>query len=320
LPAKSDAKRLNTMDVSVLRLTSGEVERRLVTVPVGRFFVPMSQITDPIPGRPALEIRYPGSLVADYKPRHDESDPPGYTPILSQWDIVVPVDPAYRAGTYKKLSDVDDTLRRQRTGGPIVKNLPVLDPLPDCGPRAGDTCSNQDNCTKIGLSCNPTTCQCDAPQVAGYGEYCAPGVVRCKTRIELTPEERAFAPNGYICHARTPRGVCYPQCNAGDPNLSAWRTDGVFDSRCGDIPGYTCQTPREGTTSDGNANSVCLRACSLRLGTAKVTETCSAPARVRLPNPKSGAIEERNIADGLGCVQGVRGLEACIFDETYLPR
>jgi hypothetical protein len=175
--------------------------------------------------------------------------------------------------------------------------------VPSCGPKDATTnaCTGDATaCTSIGLECNPSTCLCDLPSV-GWGEVCAPGFQRCRT----TPldSEKAFAPNGYICHPRDARGFCQPRCDATGMDMNP---DSDKDSRCGDVPGFTCVTPGTSSSSlDNKKDSICVRTC--KTSEPAETSVCA--------TPPAGAPET---AGKQICVSQ-RQVTSCNFNDALYP-
>lgn len=324
IPGDSDAARLETFDVTVRELNvRGSVQRELL-VPVGRAFTPV--VVTAYPGAPATEARYASDLVLEERPRRTAADPPGYTPIRWMWDVLyqaqlpsammgsdMPASLPYVAGTLKTMAGVPDTAKRPRPTSPVVRNLASIGPVPSCGPKADDSCSMASRCTALGLACNPTSCLCEPPGV-GYGESCGAGFQRCRT-APLDDQERAFAPSGFVCHARQPRGFCLIRCDAGkmDETTEKGPNGEELDSRCSDLPGFVCVTPGASATSlDDKKESVCVRRCNPSATDDEIARVCQAPA----PRSSGGVVVD--LADGLRCTNQ-RNVTGCTFDFAYEP-
>ena len=73
------------------------------------------------------DFRYGTDDVIPAAPRIFPDDPPGYSPIVWLHDVVVPADPPYVFGSYKKLSDIDPAKITPRDTATTVwtKNFPM---------------------------------------------------------------------------------------------------------------------------------------------------------------------------------------------------
>jgi hypothetical protein len=197
--AKVDSsKRIDTFDVVRYTVGEGVNEVLTVVVPTGRVFTPKVTINTLNPAQANFDLRYFGDDITPAIPRHFDSDPPGYSPIVWHWDINVPQDPPFVSGSFKALTDVDPQQLAAR-GGVFTRNYPVI--------GVATPCKGPDDCAAFQRSCNVLPDldlatadpppgkniadvmiekeggpRCDVPAV-GYGEYCAPGISRCESHV-----------------------------------------------------------------------------------------------------------------------------------------
>jgi hypothetical protein len=322
--ADSDNERVETFDVSRLMVGEGpKAESRLV-VPVGRAYVPAEFTLDPNTGLPTI-LRLPDNLITRGLPKHNRNDPPGYTPIRWMWDFQADTD--YQLGGVAALDAIDPAISipwgaLADTFVPTVRNIPtrglgvacslpknvfmvgrekvtqcgnyVPDPNDPLGPMVVDA-RNDPRCKAIGLECNKNTCACDAPFV-GYGQACGPGIAQCN------PDPDKFSDAGYTCWPPF-GGFCYLSCNNTVPNALAMQNMGkkptqFVDSRCKELPGYTCLS--------SGAGPLCLKFCDLNV---QDNNQCSAKA-VMDKDPEE-------IAGGQICQDF--GLEVCTWPDGFTP-
>lgn len=218
-PANSDNARLDTFDV--IRYTIGDKQsaRTVVVSPVGKLWVPTVTVVNQDPSRPPLDIRYVNDHLSDAMPRQSADSPPGYRPIRWMWDLLVPQDPPYEAGTYKDLAQIDTFPAtvpippsvapagqqiRPRPQGPFMRNMPLIGRAVPCvnnsqcaavkaAPGITLQC-NTNPSVEIGLGVGDAAAidnlqrvreggpRCDVPAVR-FGEFCAPGIARCDWNI-----------------------------------------------------------------------------------------------------------------------------------------
>jgi hypothetical protein len=198
--AGTDAsKRIDTFDV--IRYAVGDMRNQVLTVvvPTGKLFTPKVTINTLNPAQATYDLRYYGDDITPAIPRHFDSDPPGYSPVVWMQDITVPQDPPYASGAYKSLTDVDPQQIAAR-GGVFTKNYPVVgvaspcksnadcadnfdrqcNPLPDLDVATGDLPPGK-NIADLTIDKEGGP-RCDIRAV-GYGEYCAPGIARCESHV-----------------------------------------------------------------------------------------------------------------------------------------
>ncbi len=197
--AGTDAsKRLDTFDVIRYAVGEGNNQVLTVVVPTGKVFTPKVTINTLNPAQATYDLRYYGDDITPAIPRHYDSDPPGYSPVVWLQDITVPQDPPYASGAYKGLSDVDP-LQIAARGGVFTRNYPVI--------GVASPCKGNNECGAFDRQCNPLPDldlatsdpppgkniadltidkeggpRCDIPAV-GYGQYCAPGIARCESHV-----------------------------------------------------------------------------------------------------------------------------------------
>jgi len=196
LKAKS-GDRVNTFDVISFQI--GDQSYPTVVVPTVKMYTPRATVATL-----GNMLRYPGDDISTTLPKHSNGDPGGYSPIVWSWEIGVPQDPPFTAGTYKSLDAVDPSVLAARTGGPWTRHYAVIGVARPCRTGTDDECQKTD--AHLGLTCNPmpditlaTTSaptgknvadmiiereggpRCDIKPV-GYGDYCAPGIARCEVQ------------------------------------------------------------------------------------------------------------------------------------------
>jgi hypothetical protein len=258
-------KRFNTFDVIAYTIGSGAAAKPFIVSPVGRVFDPRLNVRDQSPNAISFTIRYGNDSITEAVPRRFDSDPPGYRPIRGHWDISVSQDPPYKPGTFKDLAQVDPSTVSLRTTGnpavPFTRNFPLIGTAIRC--TTNDDCAGKN--IYIPLECNKAPDdeievsdeitnipgqkkddlqmlkeggpRCDVP-AKGFGEYCAPGIARCRTNVpssEVTATtmaltgmfdkedkqnlDRIYVPSGYSCHANTVgAGYCYQRCDDSATN------------------------------------------------------------------------------------------------------
>jgi hypothetical protein len=208
--AKQDARRVQTFDI--INYTVGdpmnpETLRQVVVAPFSRMYVPAVRVANQDPARSAVDIRYVHDNLTEGVAKRNHADPPGYRPIRWLWDVRVPQDPPYEAGTYKSMDAMDPSLQASR--GAWTRNFPLIGVAVPCaddsqcaglrvGPGMPDLQCNRtpsldihaNELPPITAGRNPTNQdalslqreggpRCDLPAVR-YGEFCAPGVARCQ--------------------------------------------------------------------------------------------------------------------------------------------
>jgi hypothetical protein len=187
----------------VIRYSVGEGVNKvdLVEALVSKLFIPRSTVPVMRGTTANQDFRYGTDDVVSAAPRIFPEDPPGYSPIVWLHDVVVPADPPYVFGSYKRLTDIDPAKITPRDTSTTVwtKNYPLAGYASKCVtnaecPAFGMTCNNlpdpdvASNDTPSGLSLPDTMInreggpRCDVPAV-GFGEYCAPAVARCETHV-----------------------------------------------------------------------------------------------------------------------------------------
>lgn len=190
----SDGLRLDTFDIVRYSIGSGAGTVTRVVAPIGRVFIPRVRVANQDPTLAIVDVRYSHETVSDAHPRRTEADPPGYRPVKWLWDIAVPQDPPFEAGSFKDLAKIDRSRLAERST--FTRNYPLI--------GVAVPCSGHGDCAPLGLECNKypaldlvmedpppglTTTQliakreggprCDVP-AARFGEYCAPGIARCE--------------------------------------------------------------------------------------------------------------------------------------------
>ena len=95
----------------------------LVEALVSKLYIPRSTVAVMRGATANQDFRYGSDDLIPAAPRIFPEDPPGYSPIVWLHDVVVPADPPYVFGSYKKLSDIDPP------------RLPRATPPPPSGPR-----------------------------------------------------------------------------------------------------------------------------------------------------------------------------------------
>jgi hypothetical protein len=305
------------------------------------------------------------------------SDPPGYSPLRWLWDLRVPQDPPYVPGSYKRLEQMDPANLSKRllasTGPPYVKNFPLIGKITPCktdaecsqlGAAPGLEGKLQCNLTPVdlrvptaGLAVNDppagTTVadlimnqeggpRCDVPAVT-FGEFCAPGIARCKLDVKGTPDEKPTIEGkvsttsllGYTCQPMG-TGYCYFRCDldAGTAGSAAMtipisyngpggtmKNDTgnlVFENRCGNQRGYRCMNPAPTTPAVPSRLRVCLRSCDPAKPDAYNDVYCSQPAAAL---KIEGRFDSANIQKGMTCSnRGIDNASACQWDPAFEPR
>jgi hypothetical protein len=189
-------KRVDTFDVLRTTLGSGLSQTMAIAVPVTRLFSPTLAVPLGNASGDITRVRYIGDDLALALPRHQASDPGGYSPIVWQWDLNVRQDPPYANGTYRDYAGVDpaSTVARDADTNVLTRNYAIV--------GVATKCASDSDC-RAGLYCNPMPdvnlatadpppgqnladvviareggARCDVP-VATFGGYCAPGVARC---------------------------------------------------------------------------------------------------------------------------------------------
>jgi hypothetical protein len=113
----------------VIRYSVGEGANKveLVEALVNKLFIPRSTVAVMRGTTANQDFRYGTDDVVSAAPRIFPEDPPGYSPIVWLHDVVVPADPPYVFGSYKKLSDIDPAKITPRDTATTVwtKNYPM---------------------------------------------------------------------------------------------------------------------------------------------------------------------------------------------------
>jgi hypothetical protein len=200
--------RVNTFDVISFQI--GDQPFPTVVAPTVKMYTPRATVATL-----GSTLRYPGDDLSTTLPKHRNSDPGGYSPIVWSWEIGVPQDPPFTAGTYKSLDRVDPSVLAARTGGPWTRHYAVIGIARPCKSGTDDECRAVD--PHLELTCNtmpdvtiattsPPTGKnvadlviereggprCDIKPV-GYGDYCAPGIARCEVQSAAgAPNETAM--------------------------------------------------------------------------------------------------------------------------------
>ena len=208
------ATRVSTIDVSSENVGNESAVR--VSIPINKLFTPTIAVPLGPPSVERARTRMPGDDIALALPRHSAADAGGYSPLVWMWDLNVPQDPPYVAGTYRDAAALDvppdpnpptnpvlGGIAEARDGGTnvVTRNVAVI--------GAATPCKTDDECF-FGQQCNPMPDpllatsdppagknrfdlplnladavlqreggpRCDVPAV-GFGGYCASGVSRC---------------------------------------------------------------------------------------------------------------------------------------------
>lgn len=247
--ANSDSSRVDTFDVIRFSIGEGTGKRTTVIAPVGKLWQPRVRVEGQDPSRSAVDIRYVGDFLSDATPRRTHGDPPGYRPIRWMWDIVVPQDPPYEPGTFKR-ADVIDPAQLTARSGPFTRNFPLIGVAVSC--NSDKECEGLAAAPGIPLECNKSPSieiavgepqpgktveslmrdreggpRCDVPAVR-FGEFCSPGIGRCALDVKGLPDEKpqfmgrplAGVLPGYSCHPN-PTGYCYFRCDGDQSNASS---------------------------------------------------------------------------------------------------
>lgn len=145
--AGQDDDRVDTFDVSRIVAGDGKAQKTQLVVPVGRAFEPTIYTFDQGGGPPAV-THVVDNLLTRGRPRHADTDPPGYRPVRWLWDLRVaadgPVDKqtgamGYQSGAIRSVDDVDASITSPRTtsfGADarfVVRNIPLRGVAVRCG-------------------------------------------------------------------------------------------------------------------------------------------------------------------------------------------
>jgi hypothetical protein len=372
--ANSDGARLNMFDVIAYPVGDGALARTIVVAPVSQMYIPKVVVATQDPTKGATEIRFVGDNVTSAIPKFRPSDPPGYSPLRWLWDLKVPQDPPYVPGSYKRLEQMDPSNLSNRLAAntPYIKNFPLIGIITRC--KTDEECSKvpaapglegklQCNTSPIdlrlptgGLAVNDPPAgstvadliesqeggpRCDVPAVT-FGEYCAPGVARCKLDVKGTPDEKPTIDGkpssasllGYTCQPMG-TGYCYFRCDsdAGTAGNAAINIDINYpgpngtmktdkgslpnENRCGNMPGYKCLNPSPTTPAVPTRLRVCLRSCDSGKPDPYNDRFCSSPAALKL----EGRFDSPNVQKGMLCSnRGIDGASACQWDPAFEPR
>ncbi|MFZ5896659.1 MAG: hypothetical protein ACOY0T_36725 [Myxococcota bacterium] len=188
------AKRVDTFDVARVSVGSGKQQQTTVTVPIGKLYTPTVGLS--VSGVTVTRTRYQNDDLATAVPRHKQSDPGGYSPIVWLWDLNVPQDPPYQPGSYKNINAVDpaSTVARDGESTVVTRSVAII--------GKATRCVSDSDCS-FGLTCNTMPDigiatmdpppgsniadmviareggpRCDVP-AATFGGLCGPGVARC---------------------------------------------------------------------------------------------------------------------------------------------
>ncbi|MGC4094174.1 MAG: hypothetical protein QM756_40935 [Polyangiaceae bacterium] len=188
-------KRVDTFDVVRVTVGVGANEQTAVTVPIAKYYTPTVAITTGA-AVPERITRYNSDSLTTALPRHKQSDPGGYSPIVWLWDLTVPQDPPYVFGSYKDIGNADPLtlVARETDSNVFTRNIAIV--------GAATKCTSDMNC-KFGQTCNTMPDlgiatidappgqniadvviqreggpRCDVPATT-FGGLCGPGVARC---------------------------------------------------------------------------------------------------------------------------------------------
>jgi hypothetical protein len=372
---QDNARRFNMFDVVSYTIGDGLGARTTVVAPVMKMYVPKVTVLNQDPAKTASDIRYVGDNVTDIGPRFAPNNPPGYSPLKWLWDLKVPQDPPYQAGTYKRSDQMDpaNLSNRLTSDTPFVKNFPLIGQYQGCAADAD--CSKWSTAPGIHLECNKTPnadlatsdfpgvdngkapdadpvrvallnqieggARCDVP-AARFGEFCAPGIARCKLDIRADMDAKPVSDDkaattgvaGYTCQPMG-TGYCMFRC---DVDGSAGSTPAMaipvnypgpsgtvkmdtgslpFDARCGNIPGYKCLNPAPKTPTVPNRMRVCLRQCDTAKPDNYNDVFCSYKTTVSI-NEK---VQKADIQKGMTCSnRGIDSAAGCQWDPAFEPR
>jgi hypothetical protein len=376
--ADSDDARLNMFEVLAYTIGADKPGARTnVVARVQKMYIPNVRVAFQDPTRGAMDIRFTGESVTNAGPRMRPSDPPGYSPLRWMWDLRVPQDPPFEPGTYKRLEQMDPGALSNRltSDTPYVRNMPLIGTAISC--TGDDTCASVAAAPGITLQCNKTPFdtrfpggdaavvdpppgktvddlillreggpRCDIPAVT-FGEFCAPGIARCRFDIKGTDDERPFVNGtmttqnllGYTCQPMG-TGYCYYRCDtdAGTAGSGAAMTVPVeyngpsgqvkkdtgslpFENRCGNLPGYRCLNPSPTTPGVPSRLRVCLRGCDTGKPDPYNAVFCGEKTAANL---RIGTRFDGNIQKGMTCTS--RGIDTntstpgCQWDPAYEPR
>jgi len=377
-------RRFNMFDVISYTIGDGDNARTTVIAPVMKMYVPKVTVVGQDPAKTATDIRYANDNVTDVGPRFKPDSPPGYSPLKWLWDLKVPQDPPYQAGSYKRSDQMDpaNLSNRLSSNTPFVKNFPVIGQFNTCTTDADCIPDKAPSAPGVHLECNKTpnpdlatsdfagvnnamapdvdparvalTLQveggprCDVPAVR-FGEYCAPGISRCKVDVRGTPDatpvsdgKMAASPVlGYTCQpigvgycmfrcdvdasAGSTAAVTLPVNYAGPtPGLMKMDTGSLaFDARCGNIPGYKCLNPSPTTPTVPSRMRVCLRACDLAKPDNYNDVYCQSGtgAGGKTMVSVNEHVQNRDIQQGMTCSnRGIDSAAGCQWDPAYEPR
>jgi hypothetical protein len=185
--------------------------------------------------------------------------------------------------------------------------------------------------------------RCDIPAV-NFGEFCAPGIARCRFDVKGTPDEKPLVNGtatsqsmlGYTCQPMG-TGYCYFRCdsdagNAGSgpamvvpveytgPSGLVKKDTGSlpFENRCGNLPGYRCLNPAPTTPGVPTRLRVCLRGCDAGKPDPYKEVFCGekTPTNLKIEGRFDG-----NIQKGMTCTnKGIDNASGCPWDPIYEPR
>jgi hypothetical protein len=314
--AGNDGQRVDTFDVEHLVVGN---QTRLV-VPISRAYIPTVLTTDQGVADPTV-THVADNILSRGRPKHVQSDPPGYSPIRWVWDLEV--ESSYVVGSLNDVGKID--LTNASTNG-LVKNIPMRgiglrcsfpmdkthNPIRpgfwECGHLAQNpkdptgpqvlVSTGDPTCNAIGLECNRDTCYCDVPLV-GYGEACGPDIAECDHHIGGGGDD--FNELGYTCLLN----FCYMRCDPTTPNTHQNENVGkkateFLDSNCKSLPGYRC------LGYESRHSGICVKLCDSNVNDPK---QCSATTQVDMMSKDIGA----------GQVCQDLGIEVCSWPDGFTP-
>jgi hypothetical protein len=372
-----DGHRFNMFDVVAYTTGEGASARVTVRAPIQKMYVPTVTPASQDPAKTPTAIRYVNDYLTEAGPRTAPDQPAGYSPLRWLWDLKVPQDPPYESGSYKSYDAVDpgNLANRLSSDTPFVKNFPLIGLVHGCDADAD--CQGVAAAPGVKLECNhypsadiatsdlsgagPTVddparaammvrreggARCDVPAVR-FGEYCAPGIARCRLDVTGLPDARPTigdAPGspmlGYTCQP-TGAGYCYFRCDidlgAGNTPkkpvsisypgpLGTTRTDSAdleFDARCGNLPGYRCLNISPKMPATPTRMRVCLRNCDPARPDGFNDMYCQSPVNVTINEKVSGNIQKGMTCSnrGIDPQTGVANSSAgCQWDPVFEPR
>ncbi len=339
--AGQDTERVQTFDVSPLRLGSGKAETTVISVPIGRAYEPII-LTDNQSGDVPTVTRIAENVLTRGRPRHTQADPPGYTPLRWMHDFEVEggsfqtpdgknkvLTYEYGAGNIKSVGTLDLSQTRPRIDGatPVVRNLPLAGGLIPCSlPKNPVTVrgKNLDRCGNLAINprdpaddkyvdpandpvCKAAGLECNKDTCfcdlpyVGYGQACGASLARC------SPEKDSLSETGSRCFPPW-GGFCHLGCDGS--NQRAMENEGKelkdqVDSRCRGILGYVCF----------RGLGLCLKTCDENVSDDKMQ--CKAETSIVNDKDMSMPPETKDINAGMTCQDF--GITICTWPEGYSP-